>query len=278
VSLTYSINGFVLANTTQADGIFLVEGTEYAPTVSPRRATVEVPGFHYEIPQWHDPLTAITISMSLRCQARDAFTLRAYWNQLMGMLGQGTNRPVILERIRPDAIESAEAQLMSSSPPEFSHTTQRLDVQIIWNIPGGAWRGPFLDQGFPAGGGQSSMTAEQSTRPIADAFIRLPGPVGLVRVADDTSSTGIEWTRGSLVVPQGGFLLINVATLTATIVESDTWDPQGGTPASGRLVFTGYGPLTMTSRWAGGVPVSALTVEFTESPGPLTIRSRSAVV
>lgn len=278
MSITYSINGFVLENRTQANGIFLLEGTEYAPAVSPRRSTVEIPGVHYAVPQWNNPLSAITVNLSLRLQATSPEGLQDYWHMVSGMLGMGSGLPVELSRIRGNTVETAEAELVSTSAPDFSHVRNRLDVQVVFSIPRGAWRGEETDEDISPGSNVSSSIVESSSRPITDALIRAPGPVGLLEILDNISRTGLEWSKGSLVVPEGGFLLVETETLTARIVDTDTWDMSEGEPASGRLAFVGYGPLALTSRWVGGEPSSSISLTLTESPGPLTLRSSSAVI
>lgn len=281
MSTAYGLNGYVIGGKTITSGIFLLKDTEYAPALAPRRAVVEIPQVHYALPLWDDPLSEITLGLTVRVTGSDAASLRGYWNTLTGLLGMGSNQPVKLTRHRGNHIEGADGQLVSSTSPDFSCATSRADVQLVFNIPGGSWRSVDpVDQYFGSGSNQEVATARESTRPIADALIRVPGPVGMVALTDVISGTGIQWTQASLSVPAGGFLLIDVAAMQAAIVTEDTWDFSAGTPASGTLVFTGYGPLTLTSRRWGprAEPVTGLDVTLNGSPGPLTVRSKTAVV
>jgi hypothetical protein len=281
VSTRYGINGYVIGGNTVQEGLFLLEGTEYAPPLAPRRAVVEVPQAHYALPLWDDPLSQITLGLKVRVQGRTEWRLRENWELLTGLLGMGTNRPLALTRHRGDFVDAADGQLVSSDSPAFSCPQSRVDVQLVFNIPGGAWRSlQPTDQYFAPGSGQTVTAALFSTRPIVDALIRVPGPVGLLQLTDVLSGTGIEWSKGSLVVPAGGYLLIDVAAMHAAIVTEDTWDLTAGTPASGRLVFTGYGPLTLTSRGLGpsGGVETGLDVVLTEGPGPVCVRAKTAEV
>jgi len=279
MSLTYSLNGYVLENRTQSSGIWLLQGTEYAPGLSPRNATVEVPRRNYEIPNWISPMSAITLTMSLRLKYETDSELRDGWNLLTGLLGMGTNNPVLMERIRGDQSEQAEAQLASTSAPDFTCNQNRADVQIIMSIPGGAWRGEEIDQTFSAGANQPVGVADMSSLPITDMLLRVPGPLTTLGVQDVISGTGIAWGGGTITVASGQWLLVSPSSMRAVIVDTDTWDLDAGDPASGTLVFTGMGPLAITSRRQGpdGDPVSGITVTMGGGTGPLTVRARTAV-
>ncbi|MBQ6358845.1 MAG: hypothetical protein IJI97_07860 [Clostridia bacterium] len=279
MSLTYSLNGYVLENRTQVSGIWLLQGTEYAPGLSPRNATVEVPRRHYEIPNWISPMSAITVTLALRLKYDTDTDLRDGWNLLTGLLGTGSNNPVLMERIRGDQVEQADAQLASTSAPDFTCNQNRADVQIIMSIPGGAWRGDEIDQTFSAGTNQAVGAAEMSSLPITDMLLRVPGPLTTLGVTDVISGTGIAWGGGTVTVASGQWLLISPSVMRAVIVDTDTWNLDDGDPASGTLVFTGMGPLAITSRRQGpdGDPISGITVTMGGGSGPLTVRARTAV-
>lgn len=277
--LTYSLNGYVLENRTQPSGIWLLQGTEYAPGLTPRNATVEVPRRNYEIPNWVSPLSAITVSLSLRLKYNTDAELRDGWNLLTGLLGMGSNNFVPMERIRSESIDQAEAQLVSTSSPDFVCNQNRADVEIIMSIPGGAWRGDEIDQTFSAGTNQPVGVAAMSSLPITDMIIRVPGPLTTLGVSDVLSDTGIAWGGGTVAVPSGSWLLVDPSSMRASIVDTDTWDLDGGEPASGTLVFTGFGPLSVTSQRRGidGDPVSGITVTMGGGSGPMTLRARAAI-
>lgn len=281
MSVRYGLNGYILPSTTQTSGMWLLTETEYAPALSARRAVLELPQSHYSVPMWDDPLSEITLGMKIRVKGTSADNLRTQWNVLTGLLGMGSNQPVKLTRYRDATTETADGQLVSSTTPAYEHVRNVLDVQIVMNIPGGSWRSVSTsDQSFAAGAGQSVTVANLSTRPITDALIRIPGPVGTVTITDNTSQTGISWTNASLSVPTGSYLLIDPSIMVAKIVSTDTWDITIGTPASARLVYTGYGPLTLTSRRTGvsATATSSLTVQLSGGSGPVVIRAKTAVV
>lgn len=278
--MEYRINGFVFGGNSLQDGLYLLEGTEYAPALSPRRAVVQVPQTNYSIPMWDDPMDEIKVGLKIRIQARNPDNLRIYWDRLMGVLGMGNNQPVTMTRVRGSMTETAEAQLVSTDTPDFNCPQNRLDLTAVMNIPLGAWRGPYAEQSLTDGAGKSLNTVVQSTRPIIDAMIRVPGPLTSVRLYDNITDTGINWGGGSITVPSGQFLVIDCLTMQARVGTSSEWRIDVGTNASGALTFVGDGPLAMSSRWTGNPPtaVSNLTVTLNGGSGPVTVRSRKAVV
>lgn len=280
MSLTYSINGYVLENRTQPSGIWLLQGTEYAPALSPRNTTVEIARRNYTIPNWISPMSAITLTMTLRLKYDTSSDLRNGWNLLTGLLGMGSNSPVPMERIRDTEENTADAQLASTSAPDFTCNQNRMDVQVIMSIPGGAWRGPQVDQNFNEGNDLSVTIAAQSSLPITDMLLRIPGPATTLTVTDVISRTGISWGGGSLSVPSGQWLVVDPSVMRAAIVSTNTWVLDGGEDVSGRLIFTGLGPLALTSKRFGpsGNIDSGINVSIGGGSGPLTIRGKKAVV
>jgi hypothetical protein len=280
VSTQYGLNGYTLPGKTQLHGMWLLKDTEYAPSLAPRRAVVEIPATHYQIPKWDDPMSAITLALKVRVQGTDPDNLRELWNDLTGLLGMGTNQPVQLTRIRASNIESADGQLVSTTSPDFFCDSNRADVQIIFNIPGGAWRGDYVEQGFAINNTTTSTVGSGTTMPIVDSLIRVPGPIGSVTIRDTVSDTSVNWTKsGSTVVPSGQYLLIDPYNMIAHIVTSPVWTFTG-TDVSGRLVFQDLGPFTMTSRRSGPslTVTSSVEITSTETAGPVVIRARTAVV
>lgn len=280
MSVQYGIAGYVIGGTKVAEGMYLIDGTEYAPALSPRRAVVELPRTHYSVPMFDDPLSEITVGLTVRVQGRDAESLRNYWNILTGLLGMGGNRAVDLTRHRGDNVEFAEGQLVSTTTPDFSCPQNRADSTIVLSIPQGAWRGPYTEQTFSAGAARSLDTAVESTRPITDAMIRVPGPLTSMQITDVNSVTGLQWGGGSQTVSGSQFLLVDCLTMQAKIQSSASWDISSGTQASGTLVYTGVGPLSIVSRWQGPIPTttSSLTIALSGGASAMSIRSRKAVV
>lgn len=120
MATAYKINGFTIGGNAVSQGIYLLGGTEYAPALAPRRAVIEPPGVHYSIPQWNDPLSQVTVSLKVRVIDLSPELLASRWNTLIGLLGMGTNQPVTLTRVRGTVEETADAQLVSMTTPDFS--------------------------------------------------------------------------------------------------------------------------------------------------------------
>lgn len=280
MSFTYSMSGYEFGTRTLRNGMWLVRGTEYAPALTSQVPVVEVPTVPYDIPQWQVRLSPITVGMTFRIKGADGNDLRDQWDMLMGLAGMGTNAPVVMTRNRSGATENADAQFMSSTAPDFDCPRHLLDLQMIMNIPGGAWRGPQTDQNFNTAQNQPINTANASNRPIADALIRTAGPLSSLTVTDTVSGTAVHWGGGTTTVPSGQFLLIEVSTMRAALLPTATWDVSAGTQVSAILTFRGNGPLTLTSRRTGfaAEPTSGLTIARSGGTGVTTVRSRPAVV
>jgi hypothetical protein len=279
MSVSYTLNGYEISGTSLTEGMYLLRETQYASSLAPRVATVEIPNIHYVVPMFDDPLDQITISLAVRLQGTDADSLRLLWNNLMGRLYMGANRPINVLRNRGSVSEQADAKLISTSAPDFDCGRNRLDATIVLGIPGGAWRGPYVEQQLGDGNGQSLTTIVNSTRPIGDAMLRVLGPMDVLEVYDATSRTGIRWDT-STTVPSLQYLLVDVASMQARIQTSQTWDLSQGTRADAGLTFIGYRPLTLCPNWgtAATTPTASVNVTLTGGAGAVTIRSRYAVV
>lgn len=280
MATAYRINGFTIGGKAITSGMYLLEGTEYAPALAPRRAVIEIPATHYAIPQWNDPLSQITVSLKIRVIDETPEALASRWNTLMGLLGMGTNQPITLTRVRGSIEEDADAQLVSMNTPDFSCPSSRADATLIFNVPGGAWRGPQTDQTFFNGSSNTLPNALSSTVPIADALLLLRGPATSVTVTDNTSSTAIFWGDGSSTVGSNQWLLIDPRYMRARLHASETWSFTSGTNVTGALEFRGNGPLTFTSRGSGsfGNRSGTFTVTTVGGNAGVQVRSRYAVV
>src|ERR1044072_1064105 len=104
MATAYKINGFTIGGKAITSGMYLLEGTEYAPALAPRRAVIQAPGWRYAIPQRNDPLSQITVSLKIRIVDLTPETLASRWNTLMGLLGMGTNQPITLTRDRKSVV------------------------------------------------------------------------------------------------------------------------------------------------------------------------------
>lgn len=279
MSVTYGINGFMLGGTSLTEGIWLLRETEYAPALSPRVATVELPNIHYSRNLFDDPLSQITVALKIRVQGRDEDQLRQLWNKLMGHLGMGTNTYVLLSRIRGDTTETTEAKLLSTDTPDFDCGRNRVESTIVFVVPSGAWRGVYTEQQLGTGAGLAVTTVQNSTLPITDAMLRSLGPLDTLEVYDAVSGTGVRWDA-TIQVPSGQYLLIDVNSMQARTQTTQSWNINTGTQASAGLTYIGYRPLGLTPRWISGAttPQSSVNVTLTGGAAAVTIRSRYAVV
>lgn len=280
MATAYKINGFTIGGNAVTQGIYLLTGTEYAPALAPRRAVIEVPNVHYAIPQWDDPLSQITVALKVRVVDLTPESMASRWNTLMGLLGMGTNQPITLTRVRGTIEETADAQLVSMNTPDFSCPANRADATIIFNIPGGAWRGASSDVTFFNSASNTLANALASTVPIADSLLLLKGPATALTVTDNTSTTTVFWGDGSSSVSSSQWLLIDPRYMRARIQTSEVWTFTTGTNVTGALEFRGNGPLTFTSRGSGafGNRTGTFTVTTAGGNNGVQVRSRYAVV
>ncbi|MCP9209715.1 hypothetical protein [Streptomyces cucumeris] len=280
MATAYKINGFTIGGKAVTSGMYLMEGTEYAPALAPRRAVIEVPGAHYAIPQWNDPLSQITVSLKIRVVDTSPEGLASRWDTLMGLLGMGINQQIVLTRIRGTIEESADAQLVSMNTPDFSCPANRTEATIIFNVPGGAWRGTQTDETFFNSSSNTLPNALASTVPIADSLLLLKGPATSFTITDNTSATTIFWGDGSSSVSSSQWLLIDPRYMRARIQSSETWSFSSGTNTTGALEFRGNGPLTFTSKGSGsfGNRTGTFTVTTAGGNNGVQVRSKYAVV
>src|SRR5690606_38504088 len=280
MATAYKINGFTIGGNAVNAGIYLLEGTEYAPALAPRRAVIEIPGVHYAIPQWNDPLSQITVSLRVRLVDGDAESLASRWNTLMGLLGMGTNQPITLTRVRGTIEETADAQLVSMNTPDFSCPGSRADATRIFSIPVGAWRGAETTVTFFNRASNTLANALASTVPIADALPLLKGPATSLTVTANNSTTTISLRHVPSAVGAAQWLLIDPRYMRARLQSSETWSFTTGTNVTGALEFRGNGPLTFTSRGSGafGNRTGTFTVTTAGGNNGVQVRSRYAVV
>lgn len=280
MSTAYKINDFLIGGSAITAGMYLLTGTEYAPALSPRRAVIEPPGTHYAIPQWNDPLSQVTVALKIRVVDTSPEGLASRWDTLMGLLGMGTNQPVILTRVRGTLEESAEAQLVSMNTPDFSCPSDRADTTIIFSVPGGSWRGAQTDVTFFNGSTNVLPNALMSTVPIVDSYLLLAGPATSLTVTDNTSGTSIFWGDGTSSINSSQWLLIDPRFMRARIKTSESFDFSTGTNVTGALEFRGNGPLTFTSRGSGvfGNRTGSFTVTTVGGNNGVQVRSKYAVV
>lgn len=262
-------------------GIWLLEATEYAPALSPRHADLYIPQVHYAVPLWGDPLSAVTLTLQVRIKGSDEQDLRKLWNDLIGLLWNGSILPANISRYRGSTVDTAEAQLLSTSSPDFNCPSNRLDVTIVFNIPGGGWRGPYVEQNI---GSEpvNSTAGVASTLPIVDSLIRVTGVSGFTRIelVDLFSGSGLVWDSGTNVIPAGKFLLIDPYNMRAVRKASNDWDMSiFEADYTKFLAYFGEGPFTITPRREGPDPTATALIGATVdgfAPPPV-VRARSIV-
>jgi hypothetical protein len=274
---TYWINDYPLGSKTSRRGMWLLEATEYAPGLSPRRAVVEIPNIHYQVPMWGDPMSAATVAMRIRLRGTDPDDLRMLWDTLVGLLGTSQWGYTTLRRERNGIFQLAEAQLLSSESPEFRAATDTLDVVVVFNIPGGCWRSETETEETLANGGGISQIAAASTMPVQDILIQAQGPVTTLSVVDNISNTGIFWGGGTTVVPSGQYLLISTSTMQAWIKSGNDWT-LSGTASNATLTFLGRSVLVLGSRRSGpsATVTTSVSTTVTGGSGPVKLRARDA--
>lgn len=278
--MAYTLNGFQIGGKSQPQGgVWLLDESQYAPSLEPRVASVEIPNIHYVVPMFDDPLNQINLTLAIRLLGTDPDDLRGLWNNFTGRLYMGVNSPMAVVRQRGTNTDSADAKLVTSTSPDFTCIRNLLDVTLTLVIPGGAWRGPFVEQQLGIGNDQILTTVQQSTRPITDAMLRILGPLDTADIYDPVSRTGIYWD-GPTSVPNNQYLLIDVASMQARIQTTQTWDISQGTRADAGLSYTGYRPLTLTPRWNNpeATPDVHVNVTLTGGAAAVTFRTRYAVV
>lgn len=239
--LTYTLNGADLSDPEL--GFQLLTGTEYAPAVAPRNATILVPRYHGAVPNYTAPLAPILVTLIVRVLGPNTTTLRENHNRLMALLGAGTQAPVAITRVRDGRVDTAEARLVSTTAPTFSAANRWIDVTIVMEIQRGYWSGPMQEVELsPNGSNQTFQPALDSAAPLAGMLIQVIGPATIVNISDAVTGTGVRW--GSEPVSAAQSLLIDTGSMLAWRRTGTPWTP--GT--SGQLVLrwltsTGAGVL-----------------------------------
>lgn len=276
MSFRYSINGFELSDKTLRRGIWLLDGTEYAPALAPRRLDVKVPGRHYQIPAYKDPMSEITVAMHVRMRGDTAADLAELWDIFTGLLWSGSDDGLTLKRWREGVTEeSAVGQLLSRPAPDFHSNANILDTTVVFNIPGGCWRGPVMQDDFTGQGTWSSNLAKASTMPINDVQILVTGPCTSFMLRDGITRTGVRWGGMGQTVPAGQYLLISTDVMRAGITSTPAWGSLL-TNASSSLIMVDEGPLVVASRWSGdsfgSVTKNSQIVIERSADGPVSIQ------
>lgn len=276
--LSYAINGADLSDPDL--GFMLLTGTEYAPAVAPRNATILIPGYHGSIPNYRSPLPPILVTLVVRVLGADSTTLRTNYTRFMSLLGVGTNAPVALARVRGDHVDTADARLVSTTAPTFSAANRWIDVTLILEIQRGYWQGSMQEFSLSTGAGdQPFPPALVSSAPIAGMLIRVIGPLTVMSLLDRNSGTGLRW--GGLAVTAAQSLLIDTATMQAWVRTGTSWDP-GPTGLQPRwITIEGSGMFTPTPRTTflpgtGLVTTANVSISLTGATGATQISFRAS--
>jgi len=291
--IRYFINDYNL--TQPARGIKLMQGTEWASAVSPRRFNLEIPMWHGEISMWHDPLDTMKVTFEVEISAKSESVLRQRWDDFVSLCGTGKWIPVRLERYRGIFLmtdtehdpadnnrpfgEYAYAQLESMSAPEYEHAAYRLTTTCVFSVPVAQWRThkiytqTYTEQGGPF----KSVVAKVSTVPVYSMIIRVQGGPGLDRnlmawsVTDRWSQTGVAWDDPIGVnLNNGEYLYCNTDNMRAYISSSQTLPADGedwgdfvdrinGVAAWSNFRYVRNGPLMLTHKLEWSESTQSLT-------------------
>lgn len=280
--IRYFINDY---NLTQPDrGIKLMQETEWASSISPRRFDLEIPMWHGQIAMWHDPLDTMKVTFEVEIQARTQSVLRQRWNDFVSLCGTGKWVSVRLERYRGIFLmsdtehdpadnnrpygEYAHAQLESLSAPEYEHAALRLTTTCVFNVPVGQWRTHKLyTQSFPERGGPyRCVVAKVSSVPVYSMVIRVQGGPGGTRnlaawsLVDRWSQTGVAWDDPIGVnLNNGEWLYCNTDNMRCYISDEETMPEPGegwgsfvdrinGVAAWSNFRYIRNGPLMLTHK------------------------------
>lgn len=249
--MDYLINGFRVHQPDK--GFRLMESSQFASEISPRRVNLQVPRMHGQIPAWDDPIDSTGVIIRVRIQDTDPQMLERKWNHLRAHALLGGNRAVILVRESELGNTSAQVQLESMSQPDFWCAAGIVDTTIIFHNPSGRWQEstPQEQPLLLPGTQQTLFAVNESTAPITNALIRVRGPVSSIRIGNDANNTGLYWS-GSTAVNGNQWLLLDCENFEAWINTNSQWSTRG-TNVSRWLLSEGIGPLSLT-------PIPSVTI------------------
>lgn len=249
--MDYLINGFRVHQPDE--GFRLMEDTQFASEISPRRVNLQVPRMHGEIPAWDDPIDSTGVVIRVRIQDPDPDMLERKWNHLRAHALLGGNRAVILVRESELSNTSAQVQLESMTQPDFWCAAGIVDTTMIFHNPSGRWQEstPEVQPLLLPGTEQEVFTVSESTAPITNALLRVQGPVSSFEIRNDANNTGLYWS-GSSSVSSGDYLLIDCENFEAWINSNSDWDARQSN-VSRWLLSEGIGPLSLT-------PIPSVTI------------------
>jgi hypothetical protein len=276
VAIAYTIEGF---NLHQPDeGFKLLEQTDFASEISPRRVNRVVPLMHGEIPAWNDPLDTTSIAFRVRITGATPQELEQRWNHLRSLCMLGNNNPVTIRRESEEFTTFAHMQLQSMSRPDFWCAAGMVQTVLIFHNPYGRWEDVELSEQVLAvpGAQQMIVAAMESTAPISRALFRVRGPLASITVRNPYNDTGFSWTADS---PLGAleYLVVDTAGYQAWRNSNNSWDGRE-LDVSRTLLTEGNGMLNLTA--VPGLTVGSNTNQTSVSASgqgantQLTVRTR----
>lgn len=274
--INYTVNGFSLHQPEL--GFLLMEQTEYASSIAPRRVNIMVPMMHGEIPSWNDPLDTTEVLLRVRIKDDDPAELENKWNYLQAMLGTGQNNPIVLRRENEKHNLFAHVQLQSMTQPDFYCAAGIITTTILLHNPSGRWQAVTEeDQTMVVPGAQQEVvTARYSSAPITDSLWRIRGPISTISVHNPWNDTGWEW-RAPAAVPADTWIIVDTRNYQVWRNTTDGWDAREVDVSRG-LMTIGNGMLALTP--VPGIPygntsnITTVSASGHNSATELVVRSR----
>lgn len=251
----------------------LQRGNGWRTPITVRRDTIEAPGRHGNLEAWRPNVYAepvVPLELVSVVPFDEDVALEDLTNELLGILTAPT---LTLTRISGGIQASARARLVSLTPGEY-FAGRLARYTAVLAVPGVFFRGPEGDSvpvaltSTPKVVDLANLTG--STGPIADAVVRVAGPLTSVTVGDDSTGTGLSWT-GSL--PVGQYLYLHAEQAVARRSASSTaWGPEDGTDVSGGLDYPVAGRLALQPvPTTEATPTGGVTVTPTSTEGVYTL-------
>lgn len=277
--VTYQINGY---NLDKANMCKVMEGTEYAGALAPRRLDISIPGITGELPLWNDPLGPMKLTLNLRVlKPRTASRTVLHTNVRLvqgvfrggGFLQtSGADAPLFVIRNRDGQQVKALAQLETMSSPEYYHMGAYADFTAVLNIPLGMWQQDLAEEFIFPAGTTNYPGSFQTFLPIPNTLLRVNGPLTSAAIKDQISGTGVLWTAGASPLLAGQFILIDPYNMNARRLTSASWNMTDGTDARGGLYSIWNGPFTVATLFLGDVPTPATVMDATFTGGNASTR------
>lgn len=110
-----------------------------------------------------------------------------------------------------------------------------------------------------------NTVAADSTAPLTEGTLRIKGPLalnGAVLVRDRDAPRAVRYTAVTALAATE-YVLVDLASLKARLVTTDTWDMTAGTDVSSRLDVTGDGPMHFTPGDPKAFPAEAFAYAAT---------------